>query len=143
MTRNDIIRMAQEAELEAAFIGLAALERFAALVAAAEREHEQRRAMAQSEQLRLELKTLSQRYEALLVSVARGVAAQPLRIWADAESYELGRIGGTFAEREACAKLLEETATEGSFDPEGLRTIKAAIAAIRARSLPKPQEPQS
>jgi len=38
------------------------------------------------------------------------------------------------AEREACAQALDAVAKEGYFDPEGLRVLQAAIAAIRARS---------
>jgi len=38
MTRDDIIQLAREAELQFGFTGIPALERFAHLVAAAERE---------------------------------------------------------------------------------------------------------
>lgn len=49
--------------------------------------------------------------------------------------YEAGKAG----EREACAQMLDSIATEGSFDPEGLRTLRDAITGIRTRGEPNDQ----
>ena len=50
-----------------------------------------------------------QRYEALLKTLADHQSIAPPMMLADKQSYELGLLHGAAAEREACAKVCEET----------------------------------
>jgi hypothetical protein len=56
----------------------------------------------------VEIQSWRERYEALVKAMADSAAMLPPRLLADKESYELGRLHGAAAEREACAKLCEE-----------------------------------
>lgn len=82
--------------------------------------------------------------EADEVAVTLGLAfrgeTQGIRYWrGDGSALRAGYEAGKAGEREACAQMLDSIATEGSFDPEGLRTLRDAIAGIRARGEPNGQ----
>ena len=89
MTRDDIIRMARESGIIQPEIVFTHLERFAALVAAAERE----RAILIAKNMKEELEA---KFE---------------------QTYMEGVIAGAAAEREACAKVCEELDAWNEDDP--------------------------
>ena len=104
MTRDDIIRLAREAEAWDLIDhdGIAALERFAALVAAAERERAIEIAKGMQEELEAKFE----------------------------QTYMQGVIAGAAAEREACAKVCEKAAEH---NPDDADVAYAFADAIRAR----------
>jgi hypothetical protein len=122
MTRDDINRMAEAAEFPArrAFSDLSdlypRLERFAALVAAAEREKVARWMMERG------------------YATGHGDSTEELLQeldWQIAENWNRALINGITTEREACAKVCEDQDTGQSL-PHDVAVIECA-AAIRAR----------
>jgi hypothetical protein len=121
MTREDIIRMAREAgaERNSDFPDWSFededLERFAALVAAAEREKVARWMMERG------------------YSTGHGDTTEDLLQeldWQIAENWNRALINGITTEREACAKVCDEIATEDGW--EGSYAYRC-VEAIRAR----------
>ena len=96
MTKDDIIRMAREVELQAGFkwcVNFIELERFAALVAAAEREK-----VAQWMMQRGYATGHGDTTEDLLQELD----------WQIAENWTRAMVNGAAAEREECAKVAED-----------------------------------
>jgi len=109
MTKDDVIRIAREADLwMTSDERVAAVERFAALVGAAERN----RALGIAKGMQEELQA---KFE---------------------QTYMEGVIAGAAAEREACAKACEELAAERPTTGAGRLIAQECAAAIRARSNP-------
>jgi hypothetical protein len=112
MTRDDIIRMAQEADpgfeadphLGESLVGMEAIERFAALVA----DYEWNRA----------------------IGIAKGMQGELQAKFE--QTYMQGVIAGAAAEREACAKECEAIATE-TYGMVNLHEYGECANAIRAR----------
>jgi hypothetical protein len=101
MTKEELIRMADQAFDESSVTDLEVL-RFAALVAAAERE----RAIAIANDMKEKLQA---RFE---------------------QTYMEGVIAGAAAEREACAKVCEEYETENDITAMWLNIVADAIRAM-------------
>ena len=87
--------------------------------------------MTRDDIVRMESEILSWRelYYALVKAMADSAAMPPPRLLAEKESYELGRLHGAVAEREACAQVCDQYA-ERRWDTA---VAEKCAAAIRAR----------